>query len=123
MKIKVSFYDGPPLHAAATAEAAKKKAEASAAKANTKGASRAAGLAAEQDAHAADEAAKKAALPLAEGLREDVLAVCTRFGVSVDTSNNFRFMITCSSPAQAKEIMQDPELNALAPIQIETMAA
>jgi len=123
MKIKVSFYDGPPLHAAATAEAAKKKAEASASKASAHGASHASQLMAKQDAYAADQAAEKAALSLEAGLREDVLAVCTRFGVPVDTSNNFRFMITCSSPAQAKEIMQDPELNALAPIQIETIAA
>ena len=123
MKIKVRFYDGPPLNAAAIADAAKKKADASAAKAHAKGASHASGLAAEQDAYAADQAAKNAAIPLTELLREDVLAVCTRFGVPVDTSDNFKFMITCNSPTQAKEIMQDPELNALAPIQIETIAA
>jgi len=122
MKVKVTYHDGPRPMEVKAAEDTKAIADklAITAKAQPQNA-------AIQKAHTeadarAKEAADAANVPMLAGLREAVKGVADRHSSNLVIVDDYKHLIECGSEGIAKAIMNDPELNTLGPIQIETVA-
>jgi DNA-nicking Smr family endonuclease len=120
LNVKVTYYDGPPANAAAIAAAAKVKADKAEAAAKAAPNNKWKRTLAQQAAEAAEKASAEASIQFNPALRDAVKEIAARYGAQhVESSTYSNLMVGGAS----KDIMKDPDLNALFPIQIETIAA
>jgi aspartate/methionine/tyrosine aminotransferase len=120
LNVKVTYYDGPPADAAAIMSSAKFKMDRAIKAAKAAPQNPWMQTLAQQAIEAYDKAEANVAIQPNPELRAAVAEIAARYGARHIETSPYSHLIVGGSP---HDIMKDPDLNALAPIQIETIAA